>query len=89
MRPTNSREKKLGEPIAVFPKGGMTVECEEEGKKNTKFDFDAVFGNDSTQDQIFDECRDLVQSVLDGYNITIFAYGQTSGRPIHTGRKEG
>ena len=52
VRLTNSRKKKLGEPIAVFPKGVMAVECEDEEKKNTKFDFDAVFGNDSTQDQI-------------------------------------
>merc|ERR1719162_1893714 len=49
-----------------------------------KFEFDAAFGDDSTQDQIFSECVDLVQSVIDGYNITIFAYGQTGAGKTFT-----
>merc|ERR1719473_1759888 len=61
----------------------MTVQCAG-GEKNIKFEFDGAFGADSTQAQVFDECRDLVQSVLDGYNITIFAYGQTGAGKTFT-----
>merc|ERR1712232_351794 len=45
--------------------------------------FDAVFAP-GTQDEVFDECRDLVQSAADGYNVTIFAYGQTGAGKTFT-----
>lgn len=49
------------------------------------YDFDAVFGPDSTQKQIYDcVCRPIVESVLEGYNGTIFAYGQTGTGKTYT-----
>ena len=53
------------------------------GSNNTnetikQFTFDAVFDCNSKQTDIYDEImRPIVDSVLDGYNGTIFAYGQT------------
>merc|ERR1719326_2559585 len=44
--------------------------------KGNMYTFDSVF-SPGTQPQVFDDCIDLVQSVFDGFNITIFAYGQT------------
>ncbi|XP_074659875.1 kinesin-II 95 kDa subunit-like [Tubulanus polymorphus] len=53
------------------PKNGNT----EPGKQ---FTFDCVYDWNSTQQDLYDETfRGLVQSVLDGFNGTIFAYGQT------------
>ncbi|KXS10018.1 kinesin-domain-containing protein, partial [Gonapodya prolifera JEL478] len=42
------------------------------------FTFDAVFGQDSRQMDVYNAtARPIVDSVLDGYNGTVFAYGQT------------
>lgn len=42
------------------------------------FSFDCVFGAESAQSLIYEQSAfTLVESVLDGYNGTIFAYGQT------------
>ena len=41
------------------------------------FAFDHVFGGDSTQEQMYDKVRDSINDVLNGFNTTIFAYGQT------------
>ena len=49
------------------------------------FTFDVVYGEDSQQQQVYDECAfGLVESVLHGYNGTMFAYGQTGCGKTHT-----
>jgi kinesin family protein 3/17 len=48
------------------------------GNMPKSFSFDAVFGETSTQRQVYDTCAaPVVESVLNGFNGTIFAYGQT------------
>lgn len=47
------------------------------------FAFDYVFGSETPQQHIYEQTAfSLVDSVLDGYNGTIFAYGQT-GIKVH------
>ncbi|GMH56001.1 hypothetical protein TrRE_jg7295, partial [Triparma retinervis] len=49
------------------------------------FTFDAVFSSKSTQRNIYDTCAaPIVKSALEGYNGTIFAYGQTGAGKTHT-----
>jgi len=49
------------------------------------FTFDSVFGPNVTQRHVYEVCgAPLVESVLDGYNGTIFAYGQTGAGKTHT-----
>ena len=48
-----------------------------EGEPSKDFFFDAVFGPNVEQKYIYDVCASsVVESVLNGYNGTIFAYGQ-------------
>jgi hypothetical protein len=48
------------------------------------FKFDRVFGQESTQEAVFDEVKHFVQSALDGYNVSLLAYGQTGAGKTHT-----
>jgi chromosome segregation ATPase len=45
------------------------------------FEFDAVYSMTSTQEEVFEDVRSLVESCLDGYNVCVFAYGQVSDMP--------
>ena len=49
------------------------------------FKFSQVFDMQATQDEVFDAvARQMIDAFLDGYNGTIFAYGQTSSGKTHT-----
>ena len=49
------------------------------------FAFDYVFSEKDSQEQVYNQCsRTIVKSVLDGYNGTIFAYGQTGTGKTYT-----
>ena len=55
------------------------------GQSEETFTFDAVYGPDSTQAGLFaDAALPLVHDILDGYNGTIYAYGQTSSGKTFT-----
>jgi hypothetical protein len=49
------------------------------------FSYDSVYDIDSFQQVVYDESAfPLVESVIEGYNGTIFAYGQTGCGKTHT-----
>lgn len=46
------------------------------------FPFDRTYGPTSSQEMLFNDVSEFVQSALDGYNVCLFSYGQTgSGKP--------
>merc|ERR1711939_237708 len=49
-----------------------------------RFEFDRVFDVTSTQDEVCEETSEYVHSVLDGYNVSIFAYGLTGSGKTFT-----
>ncbi|KAJ3167815.1 Kinesin-like protein kif21b [Geranomyces variabilis] len=52
--------------------------------QNRTFTFNGVYGSESTQSQIWDRVQSVVDGVLDGFNGTILAYGQTSSGKTYT-----
>jgi len=53
--------------------------------KDQTFAFDRVFDENTTQADVYEATtRSLLDSVLDGYNATVFAYGATGCGKTHT-----
>ena len=89
-RPMNSKELDRGckcvvdvdernQQIMLYKPSG------EEASVPRVFTFDNVYGTHSTQQSVYDECAfALIDSVLEGYNGTMFAYGQTGCGKTHT-----
>ncbi|KAI3988244.1 hypothetical protein MKX01_012033 [Papaver californicum] len=75
-------------PISTEAKG-RGIDLLQSGQKHP-FTFDKVFSHDSSQQDVFIEISQLVQSALDGYKVCIFAYGQTGSGKTYTmmGRPE-
>ncbi|KAM6299768.1 kinesin-like protein KIF3A [Aegotheles albertisi] len=81
-RPLNEREKATGYKMAVNVdemRGTITVHKTDSSNEPPKtFTFDTVFGPESKQLDVYNlTARPIIDSVLEGYNGTIFAYGQT------------
>uniref|UniRef100_A0A8C3ARD4 Kinesin-like protein n=1 Tax=Cyclopterus lumpus TaxID=8103 RepID=A0A8C3ARD4_CYCLU len=81
-RPFNQKEKMMNHKQAVIVdeiRGTITVNKLETPHEPPKtFTFDTVFGPDSKQLDVYNlTARPIIDSVLEGYNGTIFAYGQT------------
>uniref|UniRef100_K7FWU8 Kinesin-like protein n=1 Tax=Pelodiscus sinensis TaxID=13735 RepID=K7FWU8_PELSI len=81
-RPFNEREKAMCYKMAVNVdemRGTITVHKTDSSNEPPKtFTFDTVFGQESKQLDVYNlTARPIIDSVLEGYNGTIFAYGQT------------
>ncbi|KAL0005919.1 hypothetical protein SO802_013480 [Lithocarpus litseifolius] len=78
-RPLNQNEITSGSTSIVdfdsSQDNELQVICSDSSKK--QFKFDHVFRPEDNQEAVFTQTKPIVTSVLDGYNVCIFAYGQT------------
>lgn len=52
--------------------------------KSHDFSFESIYTEAVDQDSVFNDLSSLIQSSLDGYNVCIFAYGQTGAGKTYT-----
>ena len=65
--------------------GGTGTQSSSAAVDSRKFCFDSVFGTATTQAEIYSDVgKPILEAVLEGYNGTIFAYGQTSSGKTYT-----
>ena len=89
IRPLNEKEKKQSTlPVvsASSTKNEVTV-IRGSGARQMRhvFKFDGVFSGQSTQAEVFDHTlRPMIHDVLNGFESTVFAYGQTGTGKTHT-----
>ena len=87
-RPLNRKENEDGRAqiVAMDPSMGSCVVTPPGGNEPPKtFTFDAVYAPDTHQEVIYKQTAStIVDSVLEGYNGTIFAYGQTGAGKTFT-----
>ena len=85
-RPMNELEKTNGnEEVCVFTSPTSLQFHSTRENNNYRFEFDRIFPPSSTQEDIYNfGVKGIIDSVLDGYNGTVLAYGQTSSGKTYT-----
>lgn len=89
IRPLNKQEAQEGFAWRVE---GNTVyqfdpSTQKEAVRDTKYSLDHIFGPELSTQQLYDATtKSLIQKVINGFNSTVFAYGQTSSGKTFTMR---
>jgi hypothetical protein len=79
-------------PLACdVPRGDWCVEessiAQRRNSTNKAYQLDRVFGDNASTEQVYQSTtRPFISNVLEGFNCTVFAYGQTSSGKTHTMR---
>ena len=80
-------DKHKGQGVVSFDADGKTIAIATPEKKNESqiYTFDKVFGQQSTQDEVYNSAaRPLIEHLFSGYYATVFAYGQTGTGKTYT-----
>eukprot|EP00929_Paragymnodinium_shiwhaense_P119405 TRINITY_DN912_c0_g4_i1.p1 TRINITY_DN912_c0_g4~~TRINITY_DN912_c0_g4_i1.p1 ORF type:complete len:686 (+),score=178.33 TRINITY_DN912_c0_g4_i1:234-2291(+) len=83
IRPLNPSEKVSGNRVCVeLPDNGVAVRVP---SNDALFTFDKVFRWNASQKEVYDyAAKPIIESVLRGFNGTVFAYGQTASGKTYT-----
>ncbi|XP_019614504.1 PREDICTED: cingulin-like isoform X2 [Branchiostoma belcheri] len=82
-RPLSGSELERGNVKIIRSPDEYTIQVD--SNRGTKeFQFDSIFGEEHSQEKIFEDTNNLIQSAVDGYNVCIFAYGQTGSGKTFT-----
>lgn len=82
-RPMSKKEVDRGCKDIIRTDGpSMFLMPAEEGQTEKQFTFDHSYGSDATQRTLYEDLAvPILNKALEGYNGTIFAYGQTGSAP--------
>ncbi|XP_015874209.3 kinesin-like protein KIN-5D [Ziziphus jujuba] len=88
-RPLSEDETRLHTPVVISCNESRREVCAVQNIANKQIDrtfaFDKVFGPSSQQKELYEQAvSPIVNEVLEGYNCTIFAYGQTGTGKTYT-----
>lgn len=84
VKPAGPAEERV---VVVRDKAAKDILLQADNSKKSKpapYSFDLVFGEASTQAEVFKEIFPFVQGTIDGKNISIFAYGPTGSGKTYT-----
>lgn len=84
-RNEQERNEKKRKALGCACRAGRGSSAPGKVKSNT-YSYDAVYEPGSSQEAVFSDVEPVVTSVMDGYNVCIFAYGQTGAcniKPTH------
>lgn len=85
VRPVLEVERRSGESVDVTEiMNDEELVIHRDSQTKTKYEYDRVLGQTSSQDEVFEVVQPLCVSVLDGFNVCIFAYGQTGSGKTYT-----
>ncbi|XP_065763433.1 centromere-associated protein E isoform X2 [Muntiacus reevesi] len=83
VRPLNNREEASEKDPQVYWKTDNNTVYQVDGSKS--FNFDRVFHSNETTKNVYEEIAvPIIDSAIQGYNGTIFAYGQTASGKTYT-----
>lgn len=89
VRPPNKQELAVdgdnGIAVTTPDEQSLVVNDKDDQRNPTRrFDYNMVYGPKSTQEEVFRDTEPLMTSVLDGFNVCIFAYGQSGSGKTFT-----
>lgn len=66
--------------IEILGRESSSVDGQFTSHRTHEFSFDRTFKTDSAQENVWAEIKQLCTSAIDGYKVTVFAYGQVRAR---------
>ncbi|KDO32722.1 hypothetical protein SPRG_02420 [Saprolegnia parasitica CBS 223.65] len=95
LRPISEKELQEGQRSCCHVANDQTVVIEKEAARvgylksqkgsSNEYAYDIAFSEEATQDEVYERTvKNIIPTILDGYNATIFAYGATGAGKTHT-----
>lgn len=85
VRPLNERENKTQERKCLYKESDTQITTAKECKEEKRFNYDWIIGEEGSQVDIYRKIGEpMTDACLQGYNCTIFAYGQTGAGKTYT-----
>ena len=88
VRPLLAFEEERGASdtvVSLHPDDGKSLTVSgHEARHKLRVRFDAAFGGGSSQEEVYAQIKECSAAVVEGFNTTVFAYGQTGTGKSHT-----